>query len=109
MLDREATKSWIETTLRRRDTVERFYFFGSFTTPSRKIGDIDILVIFSTLDQYEFLIETSRNFRDKFEIPLHIQSFHIDQTEEIDNFLKRANINRDDDGKGLTLFNNEVS
>ncbi|TJV20777.1 MAG: hypothetical protein E5Y04_30705 [Mesorhizobium sp.] len=109
MLDKEAAKFWIETNLRRRDTVDRFYFFGSFATPSKKIGDVDIVVIFSTFDQYGFLVETCRNFRDKFGISLHIQSFHIDQIEEIEEFLKMANINRGNDGKGPALFDNEVS
>ncbi|TIL67743.1 nucleotidyltransferase domain-containing protein [Mesorhizobium sp.] len=90
MLDKNAAKLWIETRLRRNHQVENFYFFGSFVTDSGKIGDVDIVVIFSAWDQYKFLGSTRQDFANEFGLALHIQSFHVDQRKEINAFLNKA-------------------
>ncbi|WP_366512055.1 nucleotidyltransferase domain-containing protein [Mesorhizobium sp.] len=62
-------KLWIERALRRNVEVVNFYFFGSILTPTRNLGDVDVVVVFSAWDQYNFLMDTCRSFRCRFGIP----------------------------------------
>lgn len=94
MHDKLAIRLWIERRLGRHDNVVDFYFFGSFLTSACEFRDVDVVVIFSAWDQYSFLVNTSRLFRCRFGIPLHIQSFHTAQHEVIDQFLRDAGVPR---------------
>lgn len=69
--------------------ISKGLLFGSILT-SGSPNDIDLILISDEWDIRAALTNLRYSFRRRFGLNLHIQSFHVSQTVEIESFLQRA-------------------
>jgi predicted nucleotidyltransferase len=91
MLDVDAITQWLSAAAGgpASRTVE-MHLFGSVLETDGKPSDVDIVIVFAEWDVRSLCTEMKERFQRSFCCPLHIQMFHVSQTEQLTQFLKDA-------------------
>jgi predicted nucleotidyltransferase len=79
--------TWLLNAQKRYDALLEIYGFGSSVLGEAHPSDVDIIIVFSEWEARDTCIKLEREFLKRFATPLHIQKFHVSQTEEIVNFI----------------------
>lgn len=90
MPERKKIVDWLDAERLSNQQIVAYQLFGSFARNEKHFCDIDVLIVFSEWDQANFLQGLAKRFNQEFSIALHIQGFHITQTDAINMFLERA-------------------
>lgn len=83
---------WLRDEFCNLSYVNSAYIFGSVLKGVESPRDIDILIVFASIEDVKNSIVISRKFTSRFSISLHIQNFYIEQRPLIADFLAKAQI-----------------
>lgn len=70
-------------------SINSVILFGSFLNRS-EFSDVDVIIVYDELPAVLQGRKISREFYGRFCKPLHIQSFTVSQSRELNAFLRRA-------------------
>lgn len=87
---REGIRSWLRGAFGRRSPpLSRWILFGSILRDANP-NDVDVIIVSLEWDIRELCHELKSEFLQRFELPLHLQLFHVSQTADIEAFIRRA-------------------
>lgn len=86
MVDKKIIVGWLKDNI--SPPLSRCFVFGSALERSTP-NDVDVVIIALEWNVRDILSRLRMDFRAKFQLPLHIQPFHISQVTEIKIFFDR--------------------
>jgi hypothetical protein len=90
MPDLPSVRSWLRASKELLNPpLFRYLIFGSILGADTA-NDVDIVIVASEWDIRIVLKALKLGFRQRFDVPLHTQIFHVSQNAYIEDFIRRA-------------------